>query len=254
MVYNYTKPRAPIAAMYGSPGPCYALPTLVGQPQHDPRSVHARAPAYQFGVPHHSSADTVGPGPSKYYPDSRIRRDGPDGTPHYSLYARRRELTPFTTPAPGTYAPERSLDHTKNKLPAYSFGGMHRSRTIDETPGPNVYSPPPMIGKTVVSDKRQAPAYTIYGRSKTGSFHEDLQKTPGPGTYQAISPNQYKSRQPVYSLTGRNMMPGDPTQKPGPGAHSPEQVSTHMKRQPSFSFGIRHSEYEAPLIVSAADD
>ena len=50
--YNYTKPRGPVAAMYGSPGPCYALPGLVGQPNHDPRSVHNMAPSYPFGIRH----------------------------------------------------------------------------------------------------------------------------------------------------------------------------------------------------------
>lgn len=250
MVYNYTRPRGPIAAMYGSPGPCYALPTLVGQPQHDPRSVHARAPAYAFGMPHHSRSDSVGPGPCKYYPDSKVYRSGRDGTPRYSIYPRQRDLTAFRTPAPGTYAPETAVHRTMPQLPSYSFGGTFAPVHVDETPAPNVYTAPPLIGKTVVSDKRQAPAYTIYGRSKVGSFHEDYQKTPGPGTYHVVSPNQYKAKQPQFSLTGRNAMPGDSTQKPGPGAHCPEMVSAHVKRTPSFSFGIRHSEYEAPLIVN----
>lgn len=47
-----TKPRGPIAAMYNSPGPCYALPTLVGQPGHDFRSVHNKKPAWVFGIRH----------------------------------------------------------------------------------------------------------------------------------------------------------------------------------------------------------
>lgn len=33
-----------------------------------------------------------------------------------------------------------------------------------------------MLGKTVQSGKSQAPCYTVTGRSKIGSFHEDLQK------------------------------------------------------------------------------
>jgi hypothetical protein len=33
-----------------------------------------------------------------------------------------------------------------------------------------------MLGKTIQSSKRQAPSYTVTGRSKVGSFHEDLQK------------------------------------------------------------------------------
>ena len=33
-----------------------------------------------------------------------------------------------------------------------------------------------MLGKTIQSSKIQAPCYTVTGRSKIGSFHEDLQK------------------------------------------------------------------------------
>jgi len=42
--------------------------------------------------------------------------------------------------------------------------------------GPNNYSAPGMLGKTIQSNKKQSPAYTLSGRSKIGSFHEDLQK------------------------------------------------------------------------------
>ena len=42
--------------------------------------------------------------------------------------------------------------------------------------GPNVYHVPGCVGKTVESDKHQAPAVTITGRSKVGGFAEDLQK------------------------------------------------------------------------------
>ena len=50
-------------------------------------------------------------------------------------------------------------------------------------------------------------------------------QTPGPGTYRVIHPCVYKNRGPLYSMTGRNMLPSDSTKKPGPGAHSPEKVS-----------------------------
>ena len=33
-----------------------------------------------------------------------------------------------------------------------------------------------MLGGTVQSGKRQAPCYSLTGRSKIGGFHEDLQK------------------------------------------------------------------------------
>ena len=50
MTFEPTKPRGPIAAQYSSPGPCYALPTLMGSVAHDCRSTQVKAPAFQFGL------------------------------------------------------------------------------------------------------------------------------------------------------------------------------------------------------------
>jgi len=71
--YECTKPRVPIAASYKGPGPCYALPGLVGRQQHDPRSRHHRAPAYHFGIRPAQYADerSVGPGPC-YLPPTTV--------------------------------------------------------------------------------------------------------------------------------------------------------------------------------------
>ena len=54
-------------------------------------------------------------------------------------------------------------------------------------------------------------------------------------------------------MTARNEMPGDSTQKPGPGKYSPEKVWLHKQQSPGYSFGIRHSMYEAPLIVEVKE-
>ena len=54
-------------------------------------------------------------------------------------------------------------------------------------------------------------------------------------------------------MTARNEMPGDSTQKPGPGKYSPERVWMHKRQAPGYSFGIRHSMYEAPLIVEVKE-
>jgi hypothetical protein len=252
MVYNYTKPRGPIAAMYSSPGPCYALPGLVGQPRHDPRSVHERRPAYQFGIKHGKLQDDCSPGPC-HLPNAKVYRDGNDGTPHYSLYARTKDLAAFNVPGAGAYSPEKTGQQGHFRHPAYSFGSRTRSRKQDNTPAPNNYTIDPMMSKTVQSKKKQAPVYSMTGRSKIGSFHEDLQRTPGPGTYSVTGPNIYRERRPLYSMTSRNAMPGDSTQKPGPGAHSPEKTWATKKKNPDFSFGIRHSQYTAPLIVDVPD-
>lgn len=252
MVYNYTKPRGPIAAMYSSPGPCYGLPGLVGQRTHDPRSGHSKAPSFPFGVRHGKFSDDCSPGPC-YFPSPKVNRDGQDGTPHYSLYSRQRDSTQFKTPGPGAYKPESVGQCAHYRHPAYSFGIRNRHRRIDESPAPNKYQVPAVLGKTVDSGKPQAPQYSMSSRFKYGSFHDDVSKTPGPGTYKETDINAYKSKQPLYSMTSRNVMPGDATKKPGPGAHSPENVWMHKRQMPISSFGIRHSEYLAPLIVDICE-
>jgi len=87
-------------------------------------------------------------------------------------------------------------------------------------------------------------------RHKVGHFTEDLAKTPGPGTYGVHNPNLTKKRQPLYSMSARNSLPGDSTTKPGPGAHSPEKHNPKRKA-PSYSFGTYHSEYTTPILVGA---
>lgn len=71
MVYEYTIPRVPTAAMYTSPGPAYQLPALVGDVRHDPRSVHYKYPSYSFGIRHGNFKDSFSPGPC-YYPNPKV--------------------------------------------------------------------------------------------------------------------------------------------------------------------------------------
>ena len=97
MVVTETKPRAPISAMHSTPGPVYLLPGLVGSTFHDPRSVHSKQPAYSFGLRHGKYKDESSPGPC-YFPNPRISRTGKDGSPQYSLYARRGDLKSDTIP------------------------------------------------------------------------------------------------------------------------------------------------------------
>jgi len=135
MVYKYTKPRGPIAAMYNSPGPCYGLPDLIGQQHHDPRSSYYRGPAYVFGVRHSGLTCDSSPGPC-YLPDAKTYHNGRDGSPHYSLSARHRRKPVFETPGPGAYSPEASaLTARQPSPPAYSFGTRHTSRSNDSAPG-----------------------------------------------------------------------------------------------------------------------
>ena len=73
------------------------------------------------------------------------------------------------------------------------------------------------------------------------------------GAYSVTKPGIYKQEPPHYSMIARNEMPGDTTQKPGPGKYSPEKVWLHKQQAPGYSFGIRHSLYEAPLIVEVKE-
>ena len=134
MVYEYTKPRAPIDAMFKGPGPSYSLPGLVGNQKHDPRSVHAKEPAWIFGIRHGKFSDDASPGPV-YYPDMRITNHGKDGTPVYSLYSRNKDVQAFNVPAPGTYSPEKSGASAAPRAPQYSFGSRTRLRATDKNPG-----------------------------------------------------------------------------------------------------------------------
>lgn len=132
------KPRGPIAALYGSPGPKYALPGLTGiakmaiKPffhnqhhyyhyynwltlsvlvffhkgitKHDPTKY--KAPMFSFGARHTHESESS-PGPSYLIP-SNITRVGRDGAPAFSLYSRPREPQLFQAPGPGQQTPYTS--------------------------------------------------------------------------------------------------------------------------------------------------
>ncbi|XP_038155878.1 outer dense fiber protein 3-B isoform X1 [Cyprinodon tularosa] len=250
------RPRGPIAALYGSPGPKYALPGLIGASQHDPTKY--KAPMFSFGARREEVITNCSPGP-RYQIPQNITRKGKSGTPAFSLLGRPKQLQLSIVPGPGQqskfkiltgqYSPERSGKITTRSAPAYSLSGRRKDRSNSQTPGPDAYTLPPMLGcKTVVAPS--APNYTLQGRSKTTSFNEDPNKTPGPAAYKVVNPSIYRQKPPQYSIKGRNFVPEGNTQKPGPGAYFPERVTFTRAKAPSFSFGMRHSQYIAPLVVN----
>ncbi|XP_076589744.1 ciliary microtubule associated protein 1B [Chaetodon auriga] len=243
------RPRGPIAALYGSPGPKYALPGLTGISKHDPTK--NKAPMFSFGTRHNLINCDCSPGP-RYLIPSNITRCGQGGTPAFSIHSRLKEPETFQAPGPGKYSPERSGKMIFHSAPAFSLSGRKKDGSAHETPGPATYTLPPVLGpKTVAS--ASAAAYSLCGRSKTGSFHEDLKKTPGPAAYKVVDPCIYKQNPPQYSMTGRNFTPSESTKKPGPGEYSPEKVTFTSTKGPSYSFGLRHSEYIAPLIINVTE-
>ncbi|CAL8292319.1 unnamed protein product [Boreogadus saida] len=243
------KPRGPIAALYGSPGPKYALPGLIGIDNHDP--CRLKAPVFSFGTRHGLISADCSPGP-RYLVPANITRVGRSGTPAYSLYGRHKEPMRFDIPGPGQYSPEKAGKSLYYSAPAFSLTGRSKDFNNHLTPGPAAYMLPSVLGPGTVC-KTSAPNYSLCGRSKVGSFHEDLQKTPGPGTYKAVDPSFFKYKPPQYSMTGRNGMSGDNTKKPGPGAHRPEKVTCTRITAPSFSFGVHHSQFTLPLIINVAE-
>ncbi|KAM8820192.1 ciliary microtubule associated protein 1B [Eudromia elegans] len=239
------RPRGPIAALYSSPGPKYRLPTNVGYQLHDP-SRH-RAPAYSFGTRCPRAGDDCSPGPAYMVPASTTAR-GAERSPAYSIYGRPRDAAPFRTPGPGRYCPEKAGKWAYPSAPVYSLASRTKHFANDQTPGPAAYGLPPMLGPRVVG-KSSAPNFSMLGRSAVGSFYADLCKTPGPCNYRVVDANVYKRRAPQYSMLARNLLPGDNTRKPGPGAYSPEK-----RGQPrGITFGIRHSDYLAPLILESPE-
>ncbi|CAK8692727.1 unnamed protein product [Clavelina lepadiformis] len=247
------KPTPVIAAKLRGPGPGrYKLPSTCGFKGHD--FTQNMKPAYSFGKRLGNSFindNKCSPGPM-YCIESRFTRHGRDGTPHYSILGRPKDLNVFRTPGPGKYENEKVHPQGERHAPKHSMGSRTRYRKCDSYPASNSYGLPSLLGSKVIN-KASSASYSMTGRSLAGSFAEDLAKTPGSARYSIVDPNMYRKRAPRYSMLARRYMPGDKTTKPGPGAHYPEMVSINRPRAPHFSTGIRHSEYITPLINDSGD-
>uniref|UniRef100_A0A8B9UTQ5 Outer dense fiber protein 3B n=1 Tax=Anas zonorhyncha TaxID=75864 RepID=A0A8B9UTQ5_9AVES len=179
------------------------------------------------------------PGPKYGLPTNvgyRLHDPSRHRAPAYSFGARLAQHPDDRSPGPAYMLPPRTTAKGKDGTPAYSIYGR-----------PAAYRLPPMLGPRIVS-KSSAPNYSMPGRSTVGAFYQDLCKTPGPCNYRVVDANVYKSRAPQYSMLARNELPGDTTLKPGPGAYSP-----NTGKPQGLTFGIRHSDYLAPLIVDVPD-
>ncbi|KAM9071999.1 ciliary microtubule associated protein 1B isoform 2-T2 [Megaptera novaeangliae] len=269
------RPRGPIAALYSGPGPKYKLPAstgtsggpgeggrqgltltltltlvMLGRPAgytlHDPS--RPRAPAFTFGARLPTQQTSRGPGPGHLVP-ARMTVRGRDGAPAYSIFGRPRHAAPFLTPGPGRYFPERAGNATYPSAPRHTIAPRNWGlRAESQTPGPGTYTVPSLLGPRVVG-KVSAPIYSIYGRSAVGSFCEDLSKTPGPCAYPVVSPGIYKPRAPQFSMLARTSLPQGNSLNPGPAAYNVDQ---HRKPR-GWSFGIRHSDYLAPMVIDVDD-
>ncbi|XP_063719287.1 ciliary microtubule associated protein 1A-like isoform X2 [Symsagittifera roscoffensis] len=248
MVPEPTRPRGPIAAMYSSPGPCYQLRSVVGAEDHC--NSKRKLPSYSIAGRGKQFTDDCSPGP-KYNPDGMTNK-GKAGAPQPSISGRHADMQQWMTPSPDKYGVDGATKQVYRNAPQYSIGGRTKQSKSDNTPSPNAYSLPTTVGANCV-DKSSAPSYGVRSRPNQGGFSEDLQKTPGPGAYKTPAPNVMKKRAPAYHLIGKypvTFKAGEMT--PGPANYNNEVTATR-KAAPAFSFGIRHSEYTAPLIAEPTD-
>merc|ERR1712173_478427 len=162
----------------------------------------------------------------------------------YSFGSRHLQYSSECSPGPTHFVRPNITRNGVDGTPKYSLYGRHRSIKKFQTPGPGTYSP-----EKVSNAYKSAPSYSLSARTKG----QVTQSSPGAAAYalpiQIGNNVKTKVSAPAYSMTGRNLQPGDSTKKPGPGAHSPEKVSINKRHTPQFSFGIRHSEYVAPVLA-----
>ncbi|XP_077453622.1 ciliary microtubule associated protein 1B [Stigmatopora argus] len=244
------RPRGPIAALYSSPGPKYALPSLTGSTLHDPTKY--KAPSYSFRANHDiGNMQEISPGPKHLIP-SNITKNGRDGTPAFSFGTRPKDVPRAQVPAPNHYHLESSDKVTYHSSPSYTLSGRWKQTPFSNqtTPGPASNTLPPVFGPKTVNI-RAAPAHSLYGRNKLGNFIGDYSKSPGPAAYQAVDPKVYLTKSPQYSMPGRKFMPQCSTKTPAPGVYCPEKVTTVHSKAPAFTFGLRHSQYTVNPIMDA---
>ncbi|XP_046404579.1 outer dense fiber protein 3-B [Ischnura elegans] len=218
------------------PGPgVYLMPPTVGYEGHD--FTRHRNPAYSIGIKPQALRKFAVPGPM-YIEPGTTRFGPPNKNPGYSIASKPPIVKGFSTPGPATYSPDAYAGGVRP--PAFSIAGRYDIRRKDISPGPNAYAMPSTIGNRV-PDKPTSAAFSIASRPHVLTRHQ----TPGPAAYEPPNLHVYKERSPGYTIAGRNRILGERTPKPGPNAYFPSYKT--YQRSPEFSFGVKHSEYEAPF-------
>ncbi|XP_027525675.1 outer dense fiber protein 3B [Corapipo altera] len=235
------RPRGPISAQYRTPGPKYGLPGNVGYNQHDP--TRSRAPAYTFGLRLPAEQENRSPGP-QYLVRPGFTHRGKDGIPAHTICGRPRAEMASKTPGPAHYSPERADKWAYPNAPTCFLRSRPRESGAQETPGPAAYRLPTVLGPRLV-DKPSAPTCFIVGRGP-GSFG-NLNRSPGPSHYAPVRSDVFLPRSPRCTIVGRTEPP-KAAATPGPSDYSPPQV-----RRQGVTFGVKHSEFRAPVMMDAMD-
>ena len=129
------------------------------------------------------------------------------------MHIKPKDPKQFVTPSPGAYNPDLADKDIKQSAPKYSFGIKPKNGKPAAGPAPNAYS---------LQKVKDTPSYSLGSRPKEGKKYV----TPAPGAYESCDTNQYKQKNPAFSLSTRYPVPSDITMKPGPGAYTPEKVLT----------------------------
>ncbi|XP_061876336.1 ciliary microtubule associated protein 1B [Colius striatus] len=143
------RPRGPIAALCGSPGPKYGLPSSVGcySPERAGSLIFPSAPACALhGRPRHSSGPQT-PGPAAYQlpPMLGPRVVSKSSAPNYSMLGRSNVGAFYQdlckTPGPCCYRPV-AADVYKRRAPRFSLTARNSlPGDSSSKPGPAAYSP-----------------------------------------------------------------------------------------------------------------
>ncbi|XP_041075128.1 outer dense fiber protein 3-like isoform X1 [Polyodon spathula] len=236
------KSRRPIGAQYSGPGPKYGIPSATGTIKHDPTK--NKAPAYSFGIQHVSYNADSSPGP-KYFVSCKMTRMGKDVFPAYSMCFRSKEPKKAKAPGPATYFPEKATKCSYNTPPAYTMGSKTKHFKMDSVPGPADYKIPTTLGRNSPV-KSSAPCYSLRIKSNLNVLHEG----PSPNTYKTTNLNVYKCTAPQYSMSTKGGMSSGLGNTPGPADYKTEKVTCNKYTHPAFTFGVKHSEYMAPLVTA----
>ncbi|KAH0617229.1 hypothetical protein JD844_029094 [Phrynosoma platyrhinos] len=130
-------------------------------------------------------------------------------------------------------------DPSRYRAPAFSFGIRRFQEPYSASPGPGYLVPANMT----MRGKDGIPAFSIYGRPR--DIMPFMTPGPGPAAYglpPMLGPKVInKTAAPTYSIFGRSTI----------GSFY-EDLSKYTQQR-GLTFGIRHSDYVAPLIVDVAE-
>uniref|UniRef100_A0A182R618 Uncharacterized protein n=1 Tax=Anopheles funestus TaxID=62324 RepID=A0A182R618_ANOFN len=218
------------------PGPtAYTLPTEVGYNQHDPRK--ERKPMYTMRPTFKKCYDTIGPGPATYDLKKQTRVGGPR-EPKYSLASRLNPLKADLGPGPGAHNNHLVPTMKCKRPPMQSFGYRIDVPNREIIPAPNRYN------GLVHMTRPKAPLYSM------GIKTEDIHglEGPGPARYGPTSRDVTHRRAPSYGMRQGHTDFMNRLPHPAPN-HYPLMNLRVGSTAPRYTFGVRHLDWQDPMII-----